>query len=193
MPAIFRSINTDLSKVDRLLYLVNSTYFFGIGKDTAWDTSWGDDVTEENPPMPNSSIVSLPEIKLYKKPFYQTLAVESQCGTVEFDSCGNSEGSKKLTLINLETTNRETLNIISPSYLYFKIEIKESDLTFANINSFRVAGLYKDITFTNSGQIRYLPTSVVNQGTLYWASYFTPLEKNNIMTTTYVREIIIKA
>lgn len=193
MPAIFRSINTDLSKVDRLLYLVNLTYFFGIGKDTAWNTSWGDDVTEENPPMPNSSIVSLPEIKLYKKPFYQTLAVESQCGTVEFDSCGNSESNKKLTLINLETTNRETLNIISPSYLYFKIEIKESDLTFANINSFRVAGLYKDITFTNSGQIRYLPTSVVNQGTLYWASYFTPLEKNNIMTTTYVREIIIKA
>lgn len=191
MPAIFKSINTDLSKVDRLLYLVNSTYFFGIGKDTAWDTSWGDDVTEENPPMPNSNIVSLPEIKLYKKPFYQTLAVESQCGTVEFDSCGNSESNKKLTLINLETTNRETLNIISPSYLYFKIEIKESDLTFANINSFRVAGLYKDITFTNSGQIRYLPTSVVNQGTLYWASYFTPLEKNNIMTTTY--EIIIKA
>lgn len=193
MPAIFKSINTDLSKVDRLLYLVNSTYFFGIGKDTAWNTSWGDDVTEENPPMPNSNIVSLPEIKLYKKPFYQTLAVESQCGTVEFDSCGNSESNKKLTLINLETTNRETLNIISPSYLYFKIEIKESDLTFANINSFRVAGLYKDITFTNSGQIRYLPTSVVNQGTLYWASYFTPLEKNNIMTTTYVREIIIKA
>lgn len=193
MPAIFRSINTDLSKVDRLLYLVNSTYFFGIGKDTAWNTSWGDDVTEENPPMPNSNIVSLPEIRLYKKPFYQTLAVESQCGTVEFDSCGNSESNKKLTLINLETTNRETLNIISPSYLYFKIEIKESDLTFANINSFRVAGLYKDITFTNSGQIRYLPTSVVNQGTLYWASYFTPLEKNNIMTTTYVREIIIKA
>lgn len=193
MPAIFKSINTDLSKVDRLLYLVNLTYFFGIGKDTAWNTSWGDDVTEENPPMPNSSIVSLPEIKLYKKPFYQTLAVESQCGTVEFDSCGNSESNKKLTLINLETTNRETLNIISPSYLYFKIEIKESDLTFANINSFRVAGLYKDITFTNSGQIRYLPTSVVNQGTLYWASYFTPLEKNNIMTTTYVREIIIKA
>lgn len=193
MPAIFKSINTDLSKVDRLLYLVNLTYFFGIGKDTAWNTSWGDDVTEENPPMPNSSIVSLPEIRLYKKPFYQTLAVESQCGTVEFDSCGNSESNKKLTLINLETTNRETLNIISPSYLYFKIEIKESDLTFANINSFRVAGLYKDITFTNSGQIRYLPTSVVNQGTLYWASYFTPLEKNNIMTTTYVREIIIKA
>lgn len=193
MPAIFRSVNTDLSKVDRLLYLVNSTYFFGIGKNTIWDTSWGDEVTEENPPMTESSVVSLPDIKLYKSPIYQTLAVESQCGTVDFDSCGNSEGSKKLTLINLETTSRETLNIISPSYLYFKIEIESGDLTFANIENFRVAGLYKDTTFNNPGQIRYLPTSVVNQGTLYWASYFTPIQKNNIITTTYVQEIIIKA
>jgi hypothetical protein len=193
MPAIFKTINTDLSKVDRLLYLVNSTYFFGIGKNTTWDTSWGDDVSEENPPMPESSVINLPEVKLYKQPIYQTLAVESQCGTVEFDSCGSSEGSKKFTLINLETTSRETLNLISPNYLYFKIEITENDLTFASINSFRVAGLYKDITFTSLGQIRYLPTLVLNQGTLYWASYFTPLEKNNNINTTYVQEIIIKA
>jgi hypothetical protein len=193
MPAIFKTINTDLSKVDRLLYLVNSTYFFGIGKNTTWDTSWGDDVSEENPPMPESNVINLPEVKLYKQPIYQTLAVESQCGTVEFDSCGSSKGSKKFTLINLETTSRETLNLISPNYLYFKIEITENDLTFASINSFRVAGLYKDITFTSLGQIRYLPTLVLNQGTLYWASYFTPLEKNNNINTTYVQEIIIKA
>lgn len=193
MPTIIRSINTNLSKVDKLLYLVNSTYFFGIGKDTIWDTSWGDDVNEENPPTIEPSISSLPDIKLYKSPIYQTLAVESQCGTVEFDSCGTSDGALKLTLINLETTNREILDIISPSYLYFKIEITENDLIFADIESCRVAGLYKDITFLTSGQIRYLPTSVVNQGTLYWASYFTPLEKNNIVSTTYVQEILIKA
>lgn len=193
MPAVFKSNNTNLSKIDKLLYLVNSTYFFGIGKDTTWNTSWGDDVNEENPPMPEFNIDNLPDIKLYKKPYYQTLAVESQCGTVEFDSCGTSEGSKKLTLINLETTNRDTLNAISPDYLYFKIEIEENDLTFANIQNFRVAGLYKNITFTNSKRIRYLPTSVVNQGILYWASYFTPIQKNTIITTTYVQEIIIKA
>lgn len=190
--AIFRNINTIISKVDRLLYLVNSTYFFAIGKDTAWNNSWGTNVSEENPPTPEETIITIPDIKLYKKPFYQTLATKSQCDGIQFESCGEVIGNEELTLINLETTNRETLEAISPNYLYFRILIEESDLSFANIENFRVAGLFKNITFNTSNQIRYLPTSVENQGSLYWASYFTPIFKSNLVDKTYTLQLLLK-
>jgi hypothetical protein len=189
---IFRNINTSISKVDRLLYLVNSTYFFAIGKNTAWNNSWGADVSEENPPSLEETITSIPDIKLYKQPIYKTLATKSQCEGIQFESCGEVIGNQELTLINLQTTNRETLEAISPDYLYFRILIEESDLTFANIENFRVAGLFKNVTFTNPGQIRYLPTSVVNQGSLYWASYFTPIFKSNILAKTSIFQLLLK-
>lgn len=190
--AIFRNINTTISKVDRLLYLVNSTYFFAIGKDTAWDSSWGTDITEENPPAPEETITTIPDIKLYKQPIFQTLATKSQCGNVQFESCGEVIGNEELSLINLETTNRETLEAISPDYLYFRILIEESDLTFANIENFRAVGLFKDITFDTEGQIRYLPTSVETQGNLYWASYFTPIFKSDILDKTSIFQLLLK-
>jgi hypothetical protein len=190
--AIFRNTYTDISKVDRLLYLVNSNYFFAIGKNTAWDNSWGTDISELNPPTPQANLTTIPDIKLHKKPFFQTLATESQCGDVQFDSCGEVIGQTNLTLIDLETTTRETLDIISPSYLYFRILIEANDLTFANINDFRVAGLFKDTTFTTEGQIRYLPSSLVNQGSLYWASYFTPILNTDLVNKTSIFQILLK-
>lgn len=188
---IFRNVYTNISKVDTLLYLVNLNYFFAIGKTTAWDTSWGDNSSDVNPPTPEASLLTIPDIKLYKKPFFQTLATESQCGDIEFESCGEVI-SKKLTLINLETTNRETLNAISPSYIYFRIRIEEEDLTFANITNFRVGGLFKDTTFNTSGQIKYLPSNVVNTGNLYWGSYFTPIFKTDLVDKTFIQEILLK-
>ena len=189
---IFRNVYTSISKVDTLLYLVNLNYFFAIGKNTAWDNSWGDNVSDVNPPTPEVNLNTIPDIKLYKKPYFQTLATESQCGNIEFESCGEVISTNKLTLINLETTNRETLNYISPSYLYFRILIEEDDLEFANINDFRVAGLFKDTTFNTLGQIRYLPSNVVTKGDLYWGSYFTPISKTNIVSKTSIYEILLK-
>lgn len=188
---IFRNVYTSISKVDTLLYLVNLNYFFAIGKNTAWDTSWGDNISDLNPPTPKTNLISIPDIKLYKKPFFQTLATESQCGEIEFENCGEVI-SKKLILINLETTNRETLNAISPNYIYFRILIEEEDLTFANINNFRVGGLFKDTTFNISGQTRYLPSNVLNTGNLYWGSYFTPIFKTDLVNKTFIHEILLK-
>lgn len=191
--AVFKSNFTNKSKVDRLLNLINSDFFLAISRDTEWSNADGDNITEENPPSPNATLSTIEDIKLYKKPFYQTLAVESQCGTIEFDSCGETLGSKKLTLINLETTSREALDLIAPSYVALRIEIEESDLSLANVESFRVAGLYKGITFTTNGAIRYLPSQVDNQGLLYWVSYFTPVFKNTIVNKSSIFEIIITA
>lgn len=184
--AIFRNTYTNVSKVDRLLYLVNSNYFFAIGKNTAWNNSWGTDISDLNPPAPEAKLTTIPDIKLYKKPFFQTLATESQCGEVQFDSCGEVIGQTNLTLINLETTNRETLNVISPNYLYFRILIEANDLDFASIDKFRVAGLFKDSTFNTEGQIRYLPSSLTSQGSLYWASYFTPIFRTDLINTVNI-------
>lgn len=190
--AIFKTTFTDKGKVDRLLYLAASNFFLAVGKETPWTSDDGSDVTEENPPTPDSSLGDLTQVVLYKKPFYQTLAVESQCG-IDFDSCGESLGTKKLTLINLETTSLETLYAIAPSYLYVRVYIDQSDLDFASITSYRSVGLYKDITFNTPGAIRYLPPSVENQGVLYWYSYFTPIYRDTLVDKASVFEIIIKA
>lgn len=189
---IFRNTYTNVSKVDRLLYLVDSNYFFAIGKNTTWDNSWGTDISDLNPPAPEVNLTAIPDIKLYKKPFYQTLATESQCGNVQFDSCGEVIGQTNLTLINLETTDRKTLDVISPSYLYFRILIEADDLTFAGIDNFRVASLFKDTTFNTEGQIRYLPNNLVTQGSLYWVSYFTPILNTDLLSKTSIFQILLK-
>jgi len=191
--AVFKSTFTDKGNVDRLLALVNSDFFLAISKDTQWSNADGNNITEENPPTPQPELLNIENIKVYKKPFFQTLAVESQCGTVDFDSCGESLSAKKLTLINLETTSREALDIIAPTYVYLRVEIEEDDLTLADIESFRIAALYKDMQFTSEGAIRYLPSQVEIKGILYWVSYFTPVFKNTIVNKSTIFEIIITA
>ena len=189
--AIFKTTFTNKSKIDRLLQIVNSTFFLAIAKSTAWDTTWGDNISDSNPPAPLNSITDTPEILFYKKPFYQTLAVSSQCGVTDL-SCGESLGDVKYTLLNLETTTLDQLYTIVPTIIYFRIDILQSDLTALGVNSFRIASLYKDITFQNGGFIRYLPSDVISQGTLYWTSYFTPIQKDALLNKTSTFEILLK-
>lgn len=181
--SIFNSNLTKVGNTNKLLYLVNSPFYLAIAKASLWDTSWGDNISDINPPSPTGIEVSLPEILLYKKPVYQTLAVDSQCFDIEFDTCGESiDTPNRVTLINLQTTSINTLNLLAPSYLYFRIEIDTSDINLiSGSNSFRIAGLFKDTTFQTSGLTSYLPSSLVNQGTLYWLTYFTPIQSNTFI------------
>lgn len=184
---------TDEGKIERALQLINFTYYLGIGKDTEWNSLWGDSVNDLNPPVPTGKLNLNNEMLFYKRPFYKTLAVESQCGSVEFSTCGESlSTNKKVTLINLETTNLETLKVIVPDYLYFRIDITEEDLTFFNVNNFRIASLYRGTTFTSEGFVRYSRQQVNNPGTSYWVDYFTPIYKDTILNKTSIFEILIK-
>lgn len=190
--ATFRTSLNSFYTLDTLLQLVNSNFYVAVAKDTPWSEIDGYEVNEENPPFPSFNLPELLDIKLYKLPYFKTVAVDSQCG-VEFDSCGESLGEgTKLTLINLETTSLETLKAISPNYFYMRVCIEEDDLTFANIESFRALGLYRDTTFNVNTNIRYLPNNVLSQGLLHWTAYFTPIFKDTLVNKQSVFEIIIK-
>jgi hypothetical protein len=184
--SIFNYSFSNVGRLDRLLTLVNSDFYLAIAKSTSWDSTWGDNVDDTNPPFPQPKESTIPEILLYKKPFYQTLAVESQCGVIEFTNCGESINTpKKLTLIDLSVTTQETLELIAPTHIYFKVDLTSGDLALNNIESFRVASLIRNPTFTNPGFIRYLPSDLVSSGVVYWTTYFTPIISTVNKTTTF--------
>jgi hypothetical protein len=194
--AVFKHSLTNTGTLDKLLQLVNSDFDLAIAKSTAWDSTWGDGINELNPPVPKYNNPPVPVILLYKKPIYKTLAVDSQCPQIEFDSCGDSINTQtKVSLINLETTSKETLKILTPNYVYIKVDITPEDINSIGTNfTFRVAGLYKGTTFTLNNAISRLPSTVINQGILYWVVYFTPINSSifiNNKTTSF--EILLQA
>lgn len=187
MTAIFNNTLTNIGNTNKLLSLINSTFYFAIAKSSAWDSSWGDNINDTNPPLPNPDVLSIPEILLYKQPYYQTLAVESNCYDIDFANCGQSINTPTtVTLIDLSKASSALLNIIVPQYLYFKVEITVNDIALLSSgSSFRIGGLFKDTTVITPNQVTYLPTNINNQGTLFWVTYFTP-----ILSSSYINNKI---
>lgn len=171
-----------IGRLDRLLNLINNNkFFFVLGKPTQWE----DDST---PPFPLDEVELVEESILIKQAEFVTAAVTSDCGDIDFRSCGftNLEG-KRLTIIDLENTSIKTLKKINPTYIYISVKILPSELPTDN---FRIVGLFNNILFkptVNSQKIVFSPSEVLEYKKLYWISHSTPiLRQSNKITTLEV-------
>ncbi len=175
----FNSLITTAGKVDRLIRLIETnTFFFAFGKSTPWDESWGDNVSDANPPAPQSTTEQIPEIFGFKAAYKVLPAVQSCCGTIPFESCLDEiPSNRKWQTVEIEGNCRKNLNIIAPTKLYISVELQPREFLK---ESFRAVGLYLNPTFkatAPAGQIFYTPDQVENPGILYWASFSSPVLK----------------
>jgi hypothetical protein len=161
-----------VGKVDRLLNLINNNiFYFVLGKSTQWED-------DSEPPSPSEEIELVAEPIIIKQAKFVNPAVLSDCGDIDFRDCGftNLDG-QKLTLVDLENTSISNLKKLNPQYLYVSVEITPADLP---VDSWRIVGLFNDVIFksdVNPNKVFFLPEEVQEYGSLYWASYSTPLFK----------------
>ncbi|MBD2201532.1 hypothetical protein H6G33_09255 [Calothrix sp. FACHB-1219] len=183
-------INYSLSttgSVDRLLDFINSNeFFFAIGKSTPWTNQWGDEVDDTNPPIPLASTKYITDPIIYKRAFIVNPIVESQCGNIEFESCGEVSYNNKLwTRLDQTKLSKDTLDILNPSNIYFSVSINSGDYSSP---SFRIIGLYSKLSLlenVTTNKVIYLPSEVDNPGILHWIGYITPILRSTDKTTTF--------
>ena len=177
MPNIFRYNIPSVALTKRLLdYLETNTFYFVLGKNTPWDENFGDDISDTNPPFPTQEGVIDP--LLVRLPFKATPAVPSQCGEIEFTSCGDTTVDGQLySLIDLEKTTTNTIQLLAPRKVYFSLRLSPAEFEFS-FNEFRVAALVSNPIIDpseNQNQITYLPSQILDYGIVEHICYFSPL------------------
>lgn len=188
---IFNNVITSTGKVDRLLrFIQESNFYFAFGKSTIWSSEWGATVTDNHPPAPALNSQVIPEVFIYKKAFKVLPAVPSGCGVIPFQNCSEvTVNGKKWTTIDLETNPVELFNILVPRHVYLSVVLDPNEIVEP---SFRTIGLYKGLTLqpaANPEQLAFRPYDVKDPGILYWASYHSPIAKQDNKVTEF--EILI--
>ena len=69
MSSIFNTVNTVNGRVERILNFLNSAeeFYVGLGKHSPWNSTYGENISDINPPFPGESLLFIPEPIIYKR------------------------------------------------------------------------------------------------------------------------------
>ena len=69
MASIFNTIEVNTGRVARIINFLNTAedFFIAIGKPTPWDSSFGLNVSDINPPSPNINATEILDPIIYKR------------------------------------------------------------------------------------------------------------------------------
>lgn len=201
MASIFNTSTTISGKVSRILNFVESgkDFYVGIGKPTPWDTSFGTNVSEVNPPSPTNKTLMLPEPIMYKK--VKCVAPASRvatctsfseernkrvCQDTSFNTPLNSEvlikesfAERNYILYDPDeiTIKGNTFNIF-PEFVYIQAEISGEEYL---ADGWRCSGLFTKLFLsenTTPNQEIYLPNQVEG-GLIQQITYNTFIERDD--------------
>lgn len=180
---IFKTVNNSAGVTNRILNFLAyaNNFFVCIGKPTPWTGDiWGMNVSDTNPPIPDESIVSIPEPIIYKRVQRALPALHNTaCAELVIDPTQSlsptSLTEKTFSLIDPNTIYETdgSLRII-PTYLYISTTIEYEDY---EVDSFRAIGFYTNVTFksgVDTSKLVYTP-SEIKTSAVHWTSFSTPV------------------
>ena len=172
----------DVNNLIMIDYLQKNEFFIAFGKTSAWDTSWGEDVSEENPPLPNNNLNDIPNPFIFKRCKFVNPIVETSCNSsgFSFNTCNIFE-AQDIEWVELDYTDTDLINLVPFKIRNYVARVELTDLEFT-VDSFRAAGLYLNPTLksgVSSNLLTYTPDQLENYGTLKLVSFFTPIFNND--------------
>ena len=190
MASIFNTIEVNTGRVARILNFVASSddFYVALGKPTSWDSSFGLNVNDANPPEPTVDAVSLPEPIIYKRvsiaaPASRTVLCQ------EFNS--NVETLSSIILVQQSLTEQnyalfDPLDVVNsdgsfakePELVYVSVDILGTDYT---TEEWRASALFTKL-FLEDGVTEGLSTYQPNQvkgGLLHHLTFNTPVERTD--------------
>jgi hypothetical protein len=154
----------------KLLGLLESTFYFAIGKPSPWGTP-------DVPPTPPSDLSVLPEVFLYKRARRVLPALLSPCGNLPIQL---RVGDPPQMWYVIEDWKEILLSYsgsypINPTHLYVELELEPEDLSSP---SYRSTALYADLRFhpgVPPGSVTLTPSLIEDTGVALWVAYHLPV------------------
>lgn len=171
---IFRFTTAKTARPAIYLGISKMPLYVAFGKTTAWDASWGPGINDTNPPVPEETATSIPEVFVYKKIKSVRPAIPRPEGEVTFDVC-NEVGMQDWVVFDMERTSVDLLADVEVNHVVVEVELEQPEF-FGN--TFRAMGLYVDPQLrsgVSSEQIFYRSSDIVRPGNAVIISYCTPV------------------
>lgn len=193
MASIFNTVEVNTGKTARILNFLDSAddFFIAIGKSTPWDSSWGLNISDTNPPTPSVERTAIVEPIIYKRIEIGASAGAASRNTKCEDIVANEEPLSSIiltqqTLVQQNYTIYSTEELVnsdgsfakSPEFIYVSGEILGIEYT---TDSWRASALYTKL-FLKEGVpdnlLIYTPDQV-NGGLLQHLTFNTPVERED--------------
>lgn len=193
MPTVFHTAHPVSSKIAKIVNFVNNglNFYVGIGKATEWDNSYGNSVTDENPPLPSSTTVELIEPIIYKRVKCVAPATVNRTGFIYNKVCETLTNTNELLNNNIlikESEFEKTLNLYSvedikfiegqynivPDYIYIQAEIEPSEY---REESWRCSALFTNLILKEgvSSSLDIYTPDQVEQGYIEQITFNSPV------------------
>lgn len=200
MASIFNTVEVNTGKVARIINFLNSAedFFIAIGKSTPWDSSFGVNVSDLNPPSPTVNETSIIEPIIYKRirlstggeSSFQAKAASRSAACSDFERNEEELSSRVLVQETLTQQNYSlyTVNDLidpstgrflrNPEFVYISGEILGEEYEADN---WRASALYTKLFFAPGVDPNldiYTPNQV-SAGLLHHLTYNTPVERQD--------------
>ena len=190
MASIVNTTEVNTGKVVRILNFVESAddFYVAIGKSTAWDGSFGLNVSDINPPVPPVDATTLPDPIIYKK---VDVAGPASRITLCQDFNENTETLSSIILVQQTLTQQnyavfDPNDIVNedgsfnkePEFVYITVDILGTDYA---VDEWRSSALFTKLFLEDGvpeGAAIYQPNQVKG-GLLHHLTYNTPVERED--------------
>jgi hypothetical protein len=193
MTTIFNTVEVSTGRVNRIINFLQSSpeFFIAIGKNTPWDSSYGFNISDTNPPFPLENSKEILEPIIYKRIRIGVGSTNIISAASNKAQCLQNDNTSILSSTNLVEQSPATENftfyaledlinsqgdayINNPEFIYIQGEITDLDY---NSTNWRCSALYTKL-FLNTG----VPTNLniytpdqVKGGFLHHLTYNSPV------------------
>lgn len=200
MASIFNTVEVSTGRVARIFNFLDSAedFFVAIGKPTPWDSSFGLNISDINPPTPPITATEILEPIIYKRirlstagsSEFQAKAASVSAACSDFQSNETNLSAQVLVQETLAQQNYTLYNkeelvdpntglfIRNPEFVYVSGNIIGEDYT---TDEWRASALYTKLFFApgvNTNLELYTPQQVTG-GLLHHLTYNTPVERQD--------------
>lgn len=193
MASIFNTIEVTTGRIHRIINFLESTseFFIAIGKSTEWESSYGLNITDNNPPFPLEYQKEIIEPILYKRIEIGVGASSIAAAARYKNSCSDfdinaevlssntliqeSPSTKNLLFYSLnELKNAEGMFLQTPEFIYIQGEIKDTEYL---VDSWRASALYTKLFFQPNvpNNLPIYTANEVKGGLLHHLTYNSPV------------------
>lgn len=193
MASIFNTVEVNTGRVNRIINFLQSSseFFIAIGKPTPWDSTFGLNISDTNPPFPLQTEKEIIDPIIYKRiqigvgsnSIVSAAADQAHCSDFNNNNLilsnnvliNQSPATQNFTFFALQDLIDSDGNYVyNPEFVYIQGEI--SDLDY-NADSWRCSALFTKLFF-KAGVPNNLSTYTADQitnGNLHHLTYNTPV------------------
>lgn len=203
MASIFNTVEVNTGRVNRIINFLQSSseFFIGIGKPTIWDSTFGLNISDINPPIPLENSKHLIEPIIYKRiqigvgsnSIITPATNQAHCSDYNNNNqilsntilVNQSPSNQNFTFFALEDLiNNEGDYVYNPEFVYIQGEINDTEY---NTESWRCSGLFTKL-FLNTGipnNLSIYTPDQVKSGHLHHLTYNTPVLRQSGKTHNF--------